>query len=348
MNRDLARKKGRFEAHAYPLLLCLLVLALVAAILASLCAGRYPVALGDVVRILTSTLVPVEPTWARQTESVVLVLRLPRILAAVFVGGALALSGAAYQGVFKKPLVAPDMLGVSSGACIGAALAILTGMGSWGIQAAAFAFGFLAVGTTTLIPRILRSSSMMMLVLSGLIVGGGMSSIMGAIKYLADPETQLASITYWQLGSLAQSTLRDVLLIAPAMLFASAALIGIRWRINVLSMGEQEARTLGMNVSRTRGTIIVCATALTASAVCISGTIGWIGLVIPHLSRLMVGSDNVRMLPVACVLGALFLVAIDTAARVLTHAELPLSILTGLIGAPFYFYLLLRQRMRLS
>ena len=188
---------------------------------------------------------------------------------------------------------------------------------------------------------------MTMLVLSGIIVSGLMNSIMGLIKYLADPETQLANITYWQLGSLANVLIQDVLTIAPVIIVAIAVLMSIRWRINILSLGENEARSLGMNILHIRGLMILCATMLTACAVCISGTIGWVGLVIPHLGRMLVGPDNVKLLPVSCVLGAIFMLVIDTVARVLTSAELPLSILTGVIGAPFYFYLLAKQRMSL-
>lgn len=188
---------------------------------------------------------------------------------------------------------------------------------------------------------------MTMLVLAGIIVGGLMNSIMGLIKYLADPDTQLADITYWQLGSLANVLLQDVLTIAPVIIIAIAVLMSIRWRINILSLGENEARTLGMNILHIRGLMILCATMLTACAVCISGTIGWVGLVIPHLGRMLVGPDNVKLLPISCVSGAIFMLVIDTAARVLTSAELPLSILTGVIGAPFYSYLLVKQRMSL-
>lgn len=187
-----------------------------------------------------------------------------------------------------------------------------------------------------------------MLVISGIIVSGLMNSIMGIIKYLADPETQLAEITYWQLGSLAQVTMKDIKIILPVVVIASLILLVIRWRINILSLGESEARTMGIDVEAIKRIIIICATILTASSVCISGTIGWIGLVIPHLARMMVGSDNIKVLPVSLILGSIFLVSIDTLSRVMTSAELPLGILTGLIGAPFYFYLLLRQRMRLG
>ncbi|MDO4616246.1 MAG: iron ABC transporter permease [Lachnospiraceae bacterium] len=310
--------------------------------------GRYFIEPMDVIKILASKIIPMEQTWEPQAESVIFTLRLPRILSALLVGMALALSGASYQGVFKNPLVAPDMLGVSAGACVGASSAILLGMGQNGVQISAFIGGILAVGIATAIPKVIKNNSMMTLVLAGVIVSGLMNSILGLLKYLADPDTELASITHWQLGSLSASVWRDVIYIGPVILLAAAVIILLRWRINILSLGEDEAKTLGTDIRKHRGVIIVCATALTASAVCISGTIGWIGLVIPHLGRMLVGPDNRKLIPVSAVLGAMFLLIIDTVARNITSAELPLSILTGLVGAPFYFYLLFKQRMKLS
>ena len=234
------------------------------------------------------------------------------------------------------------------GACVGAAIAILLGMNSLGVQALAFAVGIGAVTLTMLIPRLFRSSSMMMLVLSGVIVRGMMDSVVGVIKYIADPETQLADITYWTLGSLVKVLSSDLFAIAPVIAAGCLMVLLLSWRINILSLGEQEARALGVHVGFVRGVVIICSTLLTASAVCVCGTIGWVGLVIPHLSRITVGQDNTKSIPVSLLMGAIFMVAIDTLARVLTSLELPLSILTGIIGAPFYFMVLAGQRMSLS
>ncbi|MDR1138054.1 MAG: iron ABC transporter permease [Synergistaceae bacterium] len=332
----------------FPILLVSLLSLLVFVTLASIGTGRYPLRPVTVLKILMSEIFPMEKTWPEQARGVVFTLRLPRALAAIMVGNALALSGACYQGVFKNPLVAPDMLGVSSGACIGAALGILLGSGAPGVQILAFMGGIAAVSLTVSIPKAIRNNSMMTLVLSGVIISGLMSSVMGLIKYLADPETELASITYWQMGSLAKVTLGDLATVALPIAIASILLLLLRWRINVLSLGDREAQSLGIPVARSRRIVILCATVLTASAVCVSGTIGWVGLVIPHFGRLLTGPDNRKLLPVSCFLGAIFLLVIDTTARVLTSAELPLSILTGILGAPFYFYLLLKQRMKLS
>ena len=187
---------------------------------------------------------------------------------------ALSLSGAAYQGVFKNPLVAPDMLGVSAGACVGASAAILLHFGQLGIQVAAFIGGIIAVAMATAIPKFIRNQSMMTLVLAGVIVSGVMSSILGLLKYLADPDTELSEITHWQLGSLSSSVWRDVIYVGPAILLAALIILIMRWRINILSLGENEAKSLGTDIQKSRGIIIICATVLTASAVCISGTIG--------------------------------------------------------------------------
>ncbi len=338
----------------YRAFLLMVILCLIGCTLVALCSGRYTVHLKDAVLVLYSGLrkllgLPELPrTWDAMAESVIYTLRLPRVVAAILVGGALSLSGVAYQGVFKNPLVSPDLLGVSTGACVGAAIAILLHLNATGIQLLAFAFGMLTVGLTVSIPRLMKNDSVTMLVLSGVIVGGIMSSIMGVIKYIADPETELADITYWQMGSLAKVTQSDVLAIILPIVAAAALLIAIRWQINLLSLGDREAKTLGIRIGLTRNVIILCSTLLTACAVCLCGTIGWVGLVIPHLSRILVGPDNVKSIPVSCVLGSIFMLLIDTVARSATTLEIPLSILTGLIGAPFYLYILVKQRMKMT
>lgn len=291
---------------------------------------------------------PMPQSWDAMAENVIYTLRLPRVAAAILVGGSLSLSGASYQGVFKNPLVSPDLLGVSTGACVGAAIAILLHLNATGIQLLAFGFGLLTVLLTVSIPRLMRNDSLTMLVLSGVIVSGIMGSIMGVIKYVADPETELASITYWQMGSLAKITNSDVLSVSLPILGAMALLIAIRWQINLLSLGDREAKTLGIRIGLTRNIIILCSTLLTACAVCLCGTIGWVGLVIPHLGRILVGPDNIKSIPVSCVLGSIFMLLIDTVARAATTLEIPLSILTGLIGAPFYLYILVKQRMKMT
>ena len=338
----------KFSPHNGYFIHLILALVLVAAMLWSLCVGKYEVRVGDNIKIIFASLLGDTSQWPSMTVNVVMKLRLPRILAAVIVGSCLSVSGAAYQGIFRNPLVSPDFLGVSSGACIGAAVAILLAQSAAIIQVFAFLGGCIAVALTTMIPKLMRSSSNIMLVLSGIIVGGLMSSIMGMIKYWADPDTQLAAITYWQMGSLSYITYNTLLSIAVPVIVCTAVLLLLGFRIDILSLGETDAKTLGADVEKIRGVAIICATLLTASSVCIAGTIGWIGLVIPHFGRMLVGSENKRLLPAACLIGAIFLLVVDTVTRTVGAAELPLSILTGVIGAPFYAWLLYRQRARVG
>lgn len=334
--------------HNSRLIIPALFVVLLALILACLCVGKYQISPGECLKILAGKLTGAQPSWDGMDENMLVGVRLPRVMAAVIVGAALALSGAVYQGIFKNPLVSPDFLGVSGGACVGAAIAILLSFSSVMVQITAFAGGLLAVAVTMLIPKMLRSESGIMLVLAGIIVGGAMSSILGFIKYIADPETQLAAITYWQLGSFAYVDNIAVLSILPLTVSAAAVLIAMSWWINILSLGEQEAKSLGARVSVLRGICIVCSTVLTAGAVCISGTIGWVGLVIPHFGRMLAGSDNRTLLPASMIIGSIFMLFVDTVTRMAGPAEMPVSILTGLIGAPFFAWLLYRQRRILN
>lgn len=326
-------------------LLLLLIFALLMMAVCSISLGRYYISPVHVVKIILAPLYPMVQDWSNQASSVIYTLRLPRALAAMMIGAALSLSGASYQSVFKNPLVAPDMLGVSSGACVGASLCILLGFSQVGVQGGAFVGGLLAVFLAVSIPGIIGKNSIVMLVLSGIIVSGLTGSLLGIIKYLADSDTQLPAITYWQLGSLVWTNLLSS---GVPILLCMIFMMLIRWRMNILTLSEEENHMLGKHNGFLRYAVILCATILTACSVCISGTIGWVGLVIPHFSRMMVGPDNRKLLPIAMVLGALFLLFIDTLSRAALEAEIPLSILTGLVGAPFYFYLLVRQRMKLS
>lgn len=332
----------------YMLLIIMLVMVLVFGSIVSLCLGQYSISLDQTGGIVLSTFMDIEKTWNSQAEGVIYTLRLPRILGALLVGGALALAGSSFQGVFKNPLVSPDLLGVSSGACVGASVGILLHLSSVEVQLLAFVLGLVTVFCTVSIPKLLRNNSMAMMVLAGVIMSGVMASLLGMIKYLADPETELAAITYWQLGSLSKVTVADLSSIAPIIVLAASIVLAVRWRINILSLGDNEARSLGVNTRRTRSAVILCSTLLTASSVCVCGTIGWVGLVIPHVSRMLVGPDNVRSMPVCVLLGAAFMLLIDTIARVLTSMDLPLGMLTGLVGAPFFLFVLVKQRMNLS
>lgn len=320
-------------------------MAVVVAALAAcaLCLGPYYVPLDQTVGILANTLLDAPATWSDMARNVIMEVRLPRIIGALLVGAALAVAGGAYQGTFRNPLVSPDLLGVSSGACIGAAAAILIGAGTIGVQAAAFVGGIVAVACTCVIPKVLKRDSTITLVLSGIIVGGFCGSILGLIKYLADPETELPEIVYWQMGSLAKVDYGTLAYIAPVIIASIAVILAMRWRINILSLGDHEAKALGVNLKLERGIVILFATLLTASAVSLAGTIGWVGLVIPHLARFVVGPNAARSLPVACLMAAGFMLVVDTLARI-TGIEIPLGILTGFIGTPFFIVLLARQK----
>ena len=337
----MTKTKRSWPAQIF-LLGCLLVCIVLAA-----CVGKYPVSPGESLEIMLGALLSKSETANEMTVNVVLGLRVPRILASVIVGGALSMSGAAYQGIFKNPLVSPDFLGVSSGACIGAAVAILLSLSATYISVFAFVFGIVAVLITVAIPAMMGNRTNVMLVLSGIIVGTAMSSILGFIKYIADPNTQLASITYWTMGSFAYITLADLFAVLPIIAIPGVILILMAWWIDVLSMGEEEARTLGARVGLIRGITIICATLLTAGSVCIAGTISWVGLIVPHFGRMAVGPSNRKLLPMCALLGGLFMLAVDTLTRTIGTTEMPVSILTGVMGAPIFCWLLFRQRREL-
>lgn len=326
----------------FKFMIIVLVLATIGAVLISLCVGRFAINFTDVLATIFGQ------NAAQNVQTVLFEVRLPRIIAALLVGAALGVSGTAYQGVFKNQLVSPDLLGVSAGACVGAAIAILLDLGIVFIQLFAFIFGLGAVCITLGVTKILRSQSSIMLVLAGIIVSGLMGAIIGFLKFVADPETKLADIVYWQLGSLAKIQPEILAMIAPVMGVCMVILVLMSYRINVLSMGDETAATLGANVVFERGIIIVCATLLTASSVCISGIVAWVGLLMPHLARMIVGVNNVRAIPASIFLSAIFVLIVDDFARSLTASEIPLGVLTGFIGTIFFIFILLRSKRRLN
>jgi iron complex transport system permease protein len=324
----------------------LLLLALTAAAFAgSLFIGRYPVAPGDIVAILASLVFPVEPTWNCIQETVILKIRLPRVLAAMLVGGGLAISGASFQGLFKNPLVSAQILGVASGAGFGAALGLLFSGGPLLVQGLAFVFGIVAVLLTYFLSRVYRATNTLVLVLAGIIVGALFQALISMVKYVADPNDTLPAIVFWLMGSLGSVHLADLAMVAPPMLAGMFVLLLIRWRINLLAVGDEEAKALGVDTGRLSAVIIVCATVITACAVCISGIIGWVGLVIPHIGRMLVGPDYQKLLPVSIILGAVYLLVIDDLSRTAMVTEIPLGILTAIIGVPFFAMLLYRRKI---
>lgn len=325
-----------------------LILLLLASLGLSLCCGRYSVPFDQTVSILCSRLWTVPQTWSDGMANVVLNVRLPRIIAGLLVGAALATSGATYQSIFKNPLVSPDLLGVSAGACAGASIAIVLHAGNLITQLLALGFGLAAVFLTTRLPRLFRNESALMLVLAGVVVGGFMNAVFGVMKYVADPDQELASIVYWTMGSFTGIERVMLQALSPVILISMAVLLLLRWRINLLALGDGEASSLGVNVASLRGVCILFSTLLTASAVCLSGTIGWVGLVTPHFARLLVGEDNRRLLPAAILIGASMMILADWLARNLTGAEIPLSIITGLVGAPLFVVLLALQKRKIQ
>lgn len=267
---------------------------------------------------------------------------MPRILGAILVGGALAVSGAAYQGLFRNPVVSPDILGVSQGAGFGAASAILLSFGMVGIQLSAFAMGIFSVCLSLSISRITGKSRdrMLMLVLSGIIVGTLFNALISLMKYIADSEFKLPDITFWLMGSLSNITTNELLFIAPTIALFSAPLFLVGWQMNVISFGEDEARAMGVNTRFLRLVVIICSTFLTASAVSVTGLIGWIGLIIPHITRFITGPNYKLLFPASFLLGGTFLLWVDDLARTASSLEIPLGIITSLIGAPMFFIVL--------
>ncbi len=327
----------------YGLLLMALTLALAVLLVFALGQGAYPLSGPQVLRALVAGFSTDSGAVQDQATRVVWELRLPRIAAALVVGAALSTAGAAYQTMFRNPLVSPDILGVSSGAGLGAILAIYLNWSLFGVQMAAFVGGLLAVGIVLSLARTLRHHPpILILVLAGMAVGTLLGAGLSLIKILADPYSQLPSMTFWLLGGLSAVRSYEVW---PAVMMVGACIIPIwllRWRINVLALQDDEARSLGMPVSALRGLLIVCATLMTAVCVALAGIIGWVGLLIPHVARLLVGPDFSRLLPVCLIVGAAFLLLTDTLARSIGTLELPLGVLTALVGAPGFLLLLAR------
>jgi len=301
--------------------------------------GRYPVSLAEIFSVLSG-----QPVGAN-VETVVLQVRGPRVLAALLVGAALAAAGTAYQGMFRNPLVSPDILGVSTGAALGAVLGIFLSQGILFIQIFAFAGGLAAVGLVYWIGSRLRGHDPLLgLVLTGVVIGTLLGSAIALLKYLADPYNQLPAITYWLLGSLASVSPKEIFYSIPLIFAGLAPMLLLRWRMNLLALPDDEARALGVDVRRLRTLVVVCATLMTASAVAISGIIGWVGLLIPHAARMLVGPDFGRLLPLAMLLGAAFLLAVDTLCRTMATIEVPPGVLTALIGTPFFLWLFALSR----
>lgn len=328
------------------LTLTIIALALLIVIaVGAMAVGRAMLSPGTVVDALRQ-LVTGDGDTPLVARNIVLNVRLPRVVAAAMIGGALAISGTAYQGLFRNPMVSPDILGASTGASFGAALALLLSLGNMPVRAAAFAGGLAAVFITYAAARYIgrESSQVLLLVLCGMIVSALFQAFVSAIKYTADPDSKLPEITYWLMGSIAKVTWSDLRLFAIPFVLGVVPLLALRWRFNILAFGDEEAESLGVNAAALRLVSIVCATLLTASCVAISGVIGWVGLIMPHVVRFIAGPDNRIVVPLSVILGGAFLIAVDTACRSLMPSEIPLGILTSIIGAPLFFLILLRTQ----
>jgi iron complex transport system permease protein len=318
-------------------ILLLLTVILLTIIVFSFTVGRYNIPWGDLLKYFftgnfTDENLPV----------VALQIRLPRILMAVLAGGALSVSGAAYQGMFRNPMVSPDILGVSSGAGFGAAIAIICSAGLLAIQVSAFATGLAAVFISLFFSRIMESSHdrILTLVLSGMVISALFGAMISLMKYIADSESKLPEITFWLMGSLTNVTMKEVAVVAPVILIALIPMLLNSWKMNILSFGDDEAQSLGVNTRALRMLIVSCASLLTASVVSVTGVIGWVGLIIPHISRFIIGPNHKHLLPASFLIGAAFLLLVDDISRTATTLEIPLGILTSLVGAPMFLIIL--------
>lgn len=325
--------------------LAVAVLVLVGGVALAFTLGRFPISPSDVVAALWSRITGQPSGLPASVETVVMSVRGPRVVAAILTGSALAAAGTAFQGLFRNPLVSPDILGASSGAALGAVVGIYFSLGIFGIQALAFAGGLGAVAAVYLIGASMRAGdTTLALVLTGVVVGALLGAGVGLVKYLADPYNQLPAMTFWLLGSLAGTDASDLLPLLGPVLAGTVALLALRWRLNVMSLPDEEAQALGVATGPMRVAIVAAATLVTAASVATAGVIGWIGLVVPHLARFLVGPDFARLMPAAAILGGGALLFIDTLARTIAPVEVPLGILTAVVGTPFFIWLLASSR----
>ena len=310
----------------------------------SLMLGRYLINPDQALAMLVNQVIPLDQTWTDQQQTLFFNVRLPRILMALMVGCGLSVAGAAYQGTFQNPLVSPDILGASQGAAFGAAVAILAGFTAVMVSVSAFCFALLTVFLVLLISSRAKGNHMMIVVLAGVMVSSLVQAGVSYTKLIADPTDELADITYWLMGSLTGAKMDQVAAVFPILLVGCAVMFVLRWRINILTIGDDEASTMGVDARRLRIIVIVVATFLTAACVSVTGMIGWVGLVIPHLCRMLVGADHRKLIPASMLMGAGFLLLVDDISRLATTAEIPIGILTAFVGAPFFLYLITRKK----
>ena len=336
-------KNEKQRRRRYRVMLAAMFLSLGIVTILSFGVGYYPLSPSQVVGAFLSG-IGYEQEILPQAVTIFWKIRLPRILSAVFIGASLSVAGAAYQGMFRNPLVSPDILGVSSGASLGAAFAILSGMTNWEVQVSAFTGGILAVAASYLISRRSAHAQTLSLVLTGSMIMSLCNAGVTMIKYVADPNDVLQQITFWLMGSLTKTDLNAFGWSAVPMMIGLVLIFLLRWRINLLTLDEEEAKSLGINIRYYRIIFIFASTLLSAAAVCLGGLIGWVGLMIPHMARALVGVDYGRLIPASAMLGGIYLVLMDDIARSLMSMELPLGVVTSIMGAPFFIYLIIKRK----
>lgn len=340
MKNNCLIKKGHFTPLAVIMMFALPVITG----LICMCVGRMEVPLSDVVKSIAALFTGQKNNI--QNYSIIVNLRLPRILMAIIVGAGLTCAGNTFQSLFSNPLATPDILGVTSGTCVGAILAIILSCSILETQLIALVFGLASVAFTIRIAGKNKSGSMVYLVLAGVIASSLFNAIGSLLKYTADPQDKLPEITYWLMGSFTSATYHKILIGSPFILAGIMIIYLLRWRLNILALSEDEAKASGIDLKKTRLIFILASTIITASAVSMCGQVGWIGLLIPHCARMLVGSNNRYVVPVSISLGASFMILIDTLSRTLSVIELPLSVLTAIIGAPVFISLLNRSNLR--
>jgi len=320
---------------------------LILCLISSVGLGRYAIDPFTVIKILLSKVFPISAVWPEQAGTVLFQIRFPRVLMGCVIGAGLACAGCAYQGIFQNPMASPDILGASNGAGFGAAFALFIGLSYSGISLMALTGGLCAVGVAVFISARAKGNRTLSLILSGIMVGSLASAGISYLKLVADPTDTLPAITYWLMGSLASIRNQDVLFAAPLVIAGILPILLLRWKISVLTMGDEEAASMGVNAARLRFIVVVCATLVTAACVSVSGMIGWVGLVIPHFTRMLVGSDFRRTLPASLLVGGSFMLIVDDFARLVTTSEIPIGILTAFVGVPFFLYLIVKEGNRL-
>lgn len=335
-----------YEARKFRLLIITLIFFAVSTLIISVGLGRYYIDIPTILRAFLSKVFPSQFQVKSEVETVLFNIRLPRVVFGMIMGAGLSCAGSSYQSIFQNPLVSPDVLGASAGAAFGAALGIYLGQGYALITAMSFTFGIAAVIIVTAIASKGKNNPVLSLVLAGMMVSTLCTSAISYLKLIADPMNQLPAITYWLMGSLASIRWSDGLVASSVIIAGIAGIVLLRWKINVISVGDDEASAMGVNVRTIRTSVVALATLITAACVSVCGLIGWVGLVIPHFARMLTGGDASRSIPVSALLGGIYLLLVDNFARLIATSEVPIGILTAFVGAPFFLFFIIREAKR--